>query len=918
MKIENRLRELASTNPNYGLLLAQWEFDKKLLSRALNTVSRDFPHFSLHDASHSSTIINQIEKIISKDIENLSATDCWLILESCYWHDSGMLITDIDKSALLKSNDFLAFIREQKNIDSELCTYISIIEKEDSPKDHFKLYEKSRALTFILADYYRREHAMRSASYVLDPQSIMITSPRTSLIPSRLFLFVAEIVSCHGKSVEKLLEIARSNDGMDSDDYAHPRYVAGLLRIGDLLDIDDGRFCPTMLSNIGIVPPSSLHHQAKHASIKYLHIDSNVIEIKAICPSYESYEAQRHWFDFLENEIRFQNENWNKISPDDNYNRLPIIESLSCDIDGYITIDGQVPKIQLYNKRVYEYLSSNYLYSEKFPYIRETIQNSIDSIYYKIWQENAKQMGWDSNSGNEHRKEFNNLLLGQKINIDLVRVNIMDDIISYALTISDSGLGIDFTNIRKILNVGSPLNKKHLLMRDSMPDWAKPSGFFGLGMQSIFRMVKSAEINTRSQDNIEYTMFTTCENNGDVNVKIRETNERCNNGTSVKLFVDYPKIPSTISHSQIEYLEAYDPIKDDVLEVLPAICEELIKENFRTSPIPIFFNNKKIKSTDATVKWNTESSVNSNYDLGVDFDLSIDLDEAYRTRLLFKGVPFDSNIYFSGIAGNVDIFSKNAAHWLTIDRKKSNNQNAGELFNSIEKLLEIEYEKVIDNTKSKPDAHLFFFSKFNKEFCNLWKDFIVNNNKLIDYLNGNKDLFISNIHSGTGVHVEKTEISTRSLKSQLIGIIAKRENYSFRISIDNTISYDKHGSAIEYNIFKIAFRNDNLGNSEVDLDVINLWLSKEPRSLCARSTIPLYNNKYINISLSEDELEPWMHCNTDFNHWFKNVLLLPAKGETKESDINMIYDFYCKKKTNVLSKDKFIKLYFEFWDDIKV
>ncbi|HGG8850794.1 TPA: hypothetical protein ACJJ1B_001819 [Enterobacter roggenkampii] len=97
MRIEKRLKKLSDENPNYSLLWAQWEFDKKLLSRALNSVTRDFPHYSLHDASHSSTIITQIEKVIAPNIEKLSATDCWLLLESCYWHDAGMIITNEEK-----------------------------------------------------------------------------------------------------------------------------------------------------------------------------------------------------------------------------------------------------------------------------------------------------------------------------------------------------------------------------------------------------------------------------------------------------------------------------------------------------------------------------------------------------------------------------------------------------------------------------------------------------------------------------------------------------------------------------------------------------------------------------------------------------------------------------------------------------
>lgn len=177
MKIESRLRELANRNPNYGLLLAQWEFDKKLLTRALNTIGRDYPHYSLHDASHSSTIINQIEKIISKDINKLSATDCWLILECCYWHDAGMIVSDHEKREILGSSGFKHYIEHHKSISSDMLEYIKIIEGNER-NNSLTIYDKSRALTFILADYFRTHHADRSGVYVNAPQSIQVMSPR--------------------------------------------------------------------------------------------------------------------------------------------------------------------------------------------------------------------------------------------------------------------------------------------------------------------------------------------------------------------------------------------------------------------------------------------------------------------------------------------------------------------------------------------------------------------------------------------------------------------------------------------------------------------------------------------------------------------------------------------------------------------
>lgn len=460
MRIEKRLQMLSLENPNYSLLWAQWEFDKKLLTRSLNVISRDFPHYSLHDASHSSTIINQIEKVISRDIEKLSATDCWLILESCYWHDSGMIINDDEKKELLKSQDFKDFLLEEKTSSNEISKLISELETQSKNEDLSEMHEKSRALNFIIADYYRRKHAQRSGEYVLNPHNAKINSPRTSLIPSRLFGFVAEIVSCHGKSRTEILKIAKSNDGMDSDDYAHPRYVASLLRIGDLLDIDDGRFCPTMLSNIGTVPPSSLVHQKKHASVKHISIDSSVIEIKAICHDYESYEAQSAWFDYIREEFSYQSENWNKISPDSSYRNLPIIGELDCSLEGYLDIDGKTPKIQLYNKRVYEYLSSSLLYGDKHPYIREVIQNAIDAHHVKVWDivnENDEIVG---KSESEVRDVFNDRLERERIFVTVLEQSRSDTCIKYKVVIKDSAIGMSFDDIKKCYSQDLLLLKK--------------------------------------------------------------------------------------------------------------------------------------------------------------------------------------------------------------------------------------------------------------------------------------------------------------------------------------------------------------------------------------------------------------------------------------------------------------------------
>ncbi|MTC59600.1 hypothetical protein GKR50_06170 [Providencia rustigianii] len=913
MRIENRLRKLAIGNPSYGLLLAQWEFDKKLLTRALNTVGRDFPHYSLHDASHSSTIITQIEKIISKDIEYLSATDCFLILESCYWHDSGMLISDSEKINLLKSADFQNFTLQEKENSSEISEYIRLISSTTDTEDPLDLYEKSKALTFILADYFRKQHAERSGSYVIDPQRIQIMSPRTSLIPSRLFHFVAEIVSCHGRNREEILKIAKCNDGMDSEDYAHPRYVAALLRIGDLLDIDDGRFCQTMLASIGKVPLSSIAHQHKHSSIKHLYIDSNVIEIKSLCPDYESFEHQSQWFDYLKHEVRYQSENWNDISPDKNYSSLPVIKDLTCKIDGYMDVDGKAPHIKLYNKRVYEYLSGNLIYSEKFPFLRESIQNSIDSIYYKVWGNYSRIYNWNSSSCENARNIFNEKLELESINIKISRVELSDNEIQYLLEIQDEGLGIGFEDIKKILNVGSPLSKSQAQQKSGMADWAKPSGFFGLGMQSIFKMSNYTTISTRTADGEQYEFSTSLSKDGRLKIKIKKASNINVIGTNIKINFSYIKVPNTISYAQIDYLNNYDPIKDELLEVIPSIFEELIKENFFSCRIPIYLNGSLLNPKDEKklIKYHT------NFELGVNFNLKIDLEQRYGRVFSYKGVPFESKNITEGVVGYYDIFSDDASYWLTIDRKKQNPKSFNELYEKSQDLIKKEYKKIIDNSESKEAAEFYFYSLYGMLDCTSWVDFLINNKKIEDYFYKGLELIVTDLNDSYLRIKVGTEVYIYELKSRLIGSLVVRLNLSFSIKIKKKKKYKRNEQNIKYTIYSIDFVPDGKGDTSISVDIINQWVTKRINNGCARSTVPLYDIKYKEISIKNQDLEPWIYSRTEFTGWFSNFLLLPIKGKSQDVDLEDIFKYYERKNKSKIEKSRFIELYKEFWSEIK-
>lgn len=928
MRIEERLKQLADENPNYSLLWAQWEFDKRLLTRALTTISRDFPHYSLHDASHSSTIITQIEKIISPDIIKLSATDCWLLLEACYWHDAGMIITNDEKKELLASDSFKIHLEELADSQHELSSYANaLIYNEDLKGLEHALYE-SNALTFLISDYYRSLHADRSGGHVLNPMGIKISSPRTTLIPQRFFNFVAEIVQCHGKKRTEILNLAKQNDGMDANDYSHPRYIAALLRIGDLLDIDDGRFCPTLLENIGEIPPSSLDHQHKHASIKHLLINHEVIDIKAECVEYGGYKAQKAWFDYIQDEFDYQKRVWNKIVPESSYRALPTIENLDCSIKGYIAIEGKVPSISLDSKRVYDYITGAQLYSEKYPFVREIIQNAIDATYYQCWDELTEEITISECENSKLREYFERKLSEKKIEVRLEESKDHNKLIysekeniNYKFSVRDDATGMSLDDLAKILNVGSESIMQRKTALKMMPDWAKPSGFFGIGFQTVLKMCNRVVITTKKIDNPCYELEVNKDKNDLYEITIKVSNSLKKNGTYVTAYFDYPFIPKSVSIAGFDILHGFDPLVDDKLIVVPEYIKHEIERNFNLSPIKIFFND--ICTNDMAVDDAQDNHWCSDYEVGADFDLIVNSNLGSRIDFLYKGVDFETNIISQGVTGNINIFSKDAGYWLMMDRKKGRNDKSYELRSMIKNIIKNNFATIKRNSPNASAADFFGFAVLNNTECNQWEEFSVLDKRVGDYLLKGVPLSISsgNPH---GAELEIRSLDVSEVAFDYIIAIREKLNISCEVKFVKEVEYDIHDRKQKAEIHSLKFINDQKNIISIDLKVIQKELNPQKMSLRGRMVIPLYNKKYEKISIEAKDLPLWVSKETPYSELCNKYLFLPFRSDRHssfnyddENDICLIYSFYAKNNLTTINENEFKNSYRVYWDELR-
>ena len=109
---------LKCADENLDALRSQWDFDKKIIPKALQNIGQLFPHFSRHDHSHSNQILINIERILGDRVFLLSATDTWLLLEAAYWHDIGMVVPRKSFEEAIYSEDFQSFRLELVNDES--------------------------------------------------------------------------------------------------------------------------------------------------------------------------------------------------------------------------------------------------------------------------------------------------------------------------------------------------------------------------------------------------------------------------------------------------------------------------------------------------------------------------------------------------------------------------------------------------------------------------------------------------------------------------------------------------------------------------------------------------------------------------------------------------------------------------------
>lgn len=537
--LEFHLENAAKYNTQFEILNAIWKLNKKNLSSALDNVAQYFPHFSLHEKSHSNTIISNIESFLGEDrIRRLSPTDTWLLLMATYTHDLGMVVFYelIEKqwgsvefqnviSELQQSND--PEIRESAIILSDLQG----LNSENFIKADLSPIKIKNAVTLVVSEYIRRKHHVRS-SEILKGSDEMFSNLSSSFysdqIPRRLLDILGEVAYLHGVNFYETIDRLDYQANGIANDKIHPRFISAMLRLGDLLDIDDGRF-NAYTEKVFKFPVNSLYHKQKHSSIKHFLITPETIEITADCNNENSYRLARSWFDWLNEEVEVQSKEWSNIAPRDLTGGSPKIPKGKIKIyyNGKAVRDELLNlKFQISNERIFGILEGSSIYENaEYTFLRELIQNATDASKIELWTK--IQSGTYDYSLRQHKKDIRlshdeimerivfrddippELLYSHNVRLSFQweKSNGIDLDIKEGKTlqiiVEDYGTGIsDEDLIRMTSKVGESRKNdtEYSKFLNSMPFWLRPTGAFGIGLQSVFLVTDSFIVHTKTEN----------------------------------------------------------------------------------------------------------------------------------------------------------------------------------------------------------------------------------------------------------------------------------------------------------------------------------------------------------------------------------------------------------------------------------
>lgn len=352
--------------------------------------------FTDHDLHHSSRIVQRIWQILPRKGAELNQPELYILLLSALLHDAGMWTTREEANELRADQEFKKYC--SRHFEGKLDD----VERELSSTGREWLGRLG--LQLLAASYNRGKHAERLGTFVFSDNQLT-TSPTGQtlriLVGSDFVEAVVAVSVAHSWDRKKVLEdeSLRPCEFGGNGDLVDLRFLAILLRLGDLLDLGEGRISSLMWDYLRPLNSISEAHWRKERKLKINRCQVDLIEISGHFDidsggvnEREAYRLANDWLKWLEDEIQFVH-HYERIMEPQLSKRLQIgalrFDKSRVTVKG-LAAEGQV-SFELDRQRIMRLLGDE-IYSDGCVFVRELLQNAVDATRAQMVRDHKEQI----------------------------------------------------------------------------------------------------------------------------------------------------------------------------------------------------------------------------------------------------------------------------------------------------------------------------------------------------------------------------------------------------------------------------------------------------------------------------------------------------------------------------------------------
>jgi molecular chaperone HtpG len=551
---------------------------RKNIEDWLAYVPQSFPHYTRHTIKHSDEIVSQLSKLLftdddpAKPVVKLSSAEVYILIVAAYLHDAGMVVSDKEKAEILVSDEWKRYISDG-NPGAKRWEAIQAFRNGSIPLDEAQRNFLADVQTrFLVAEFIRRIHHLRASEIITQHE---VTLGNFTFGDPILKRTINDVCVAHGLRQHQLLDAERFPDRRDiGGETVNVRFLAILLRIGDLLDMSFDRACPLLLNAACPIPADSLAHWTKYQRITHRLIAPDRIELKASCQTQDEHRYLTDWCQWLVDEIKEAGSVMAQTHRHSNW-RPP-----------EITIDGDNPTIRIDPDKSATYIPSKWkfqldsnivferfikdAYDHPLAFVRELLQNALDAnrcqLYLELKEQGLTQPDFPTEVDEKYRSRYS-------VEISLSTKMLQNELSGtkeeyQVLIVEDFGIGMDRNIIENyLLQVGRSYYTTDEFRRTFR---FVPTSRFGIGFLSVFAISDNVKIETfkpasQAHDGPLYLTIT-----GPRNYLLIEKGTRNIPGTRITVLLRKPLAPNALTEALLHWCKRVE---------FPIIIDDLGKKS---------------------------------------------------------------------------------------------------------------------------------------------------------------------------------------------------------------------------------------------------------------------------------------------------------------------------------------------------